>query len=64
MHDPDSYSLYCAMLLQEYQQHGIALNRIDPSIIEACQSYLNYPEVAGQRNGETDKTKYITGANE
>lgn len=41
MNDPDSYSLYCAMLLQEYQQHGTAINSIDPSIFDACQSYLN-----------------------
>ncbi|MFZ4540865.1 MAG: hypothetical protein ACOYNL_03505 [Rickettsiales bacterium] len=41
MHDQDSYSLYCAMLLQEYQQHGTALNGIDQSIVDACQSYLD-----------------------
>jgi hypothetical protein len=41
MNDPDSYGLYCAMLLQGYQQHGTALNNIDPSIVDACQDYLN-----------------------
>lgn len=40
MNDQDSYSLYCAMLLQEYQQHGTTLNGLDPSIVEACQHYL------------------------
>lgn len=41
MNDQDSYSLYCAMLLQEYQQHGTALNGVDPSIVQACENYLH-----------------------
>lgn len=41
MNDPNSYGLYCAMLLQEYQQHGTALGDVDPSIVQACQSYFS-----------------------
>lgn len=52
MNDQDSYRLYCAMLLQEYQQHGAALNGIDPSIIEGCQNYLH---INSQSYRETNK---------
>jgi len=41
MNDPDSYGLYCTMLLQEHQQHGATLNGINPSIVVACQTYLD-----------------------
>ncbi|MBN8531812.1 MAG: hypothetical protein J0L97_08155 [Alphaproteobacteria bacterium] len=40
MKDPDSYALYCALLLQEYQQTGGAHGHHDPATIAACQAFL------------------------
>lgn len=40
MTDPDSYGLYCSMLLQEHQQHGTLYHKVDPSVIEACRAYI------------------------
>ncbi|MFO0389441.1 MAG: hypothetical protein ACK502_06960 [Alphaproteobacteria bacterium] len=56
MNDQDSYGLYCAMLLQEYQQHGTALNGIDPSIVDACQHYL---DASSQSYHENNKEGYL-----
>lgn len=40
MHDQDSYSLYCTMLLQEYSQYGISHGDVDPWIMDACRHYI------------------------